>query len=474
MTMMTSYVLSIDLGSTACKVLIFNEKGDVISRTECSYPLYTPRPGYAEEDPLAWKTSVFDSIRKVLLKSGLPASSIDGIVVTGQAISLTPIDKRGNPIKSAILTFMDSRTDSIRREIAPRYSMNYPEMMVFSTLIWMREKEKPVYEKMDKIIDARNFIIFLLTNRVTYDAISIPKERMEFLSKEFGFDLDLFGDAHSNYFNRVGETTREVEERLGIPQGTPVFLAPWDGMCNVIGSGLIKDGIAMDVTGTTEIIATAVSKRASIVTHKHLIEGLWLVYMSTPLAIAHRWFVEKILEGRELNGLSTYDIVDYLSEKAEIQKTPIFLPTFKGEYFKPNLKGAVIGLDFDTDSRHLARSIMEGVSFYVRMKLEYFEENGLHISEVITSGGGAKSRIWNQIKADIFKRSVKIPHTTETASLGAAMIAFTALRKYSSLTDAIKSMLRIKEIFHPKKEVSKIYEEKYRRFKLLYNFMSEL
>ena len=474
MSLLINPVLSIDLGSTTCKVLVIDKEGKVLSESYNTYPLYSPTQDRAEEDPRDWINAVKKGIREALLRGGIPPLAIEAVVVTGQAVSVTPIDKDGRFLRPAILTFMDNRSQKIRNEIAPKYNMNFSEMMLFGISIWLRENELEIYEKMWKILDARNLIVYFLTDRETYDAIAISPKRMKLLSNAFNFSEGIFGHPHTSYFKEVGFTTKRIEEDIGIPQRTPVFLAPWDGMCNIIGSGLTREGIGMDVAGTTEILAVTTSNKIPIVTHKHLIEGLWLVYMSTPLTIAHRWFAENVLGNKRLHDMNVYHVIDSMAENADIERTPILLPTFKGEQSKPSLRGGIMGLTLDVGLRHIARSILESIAFYIKMKFDWMESKGARIKEIIVSGGGAKSKVWNRIKADILGKPVKIPHTTETAALGAAMIAFTALKEYKDLTDAVKGMLRIKEIYRPDERDKELYDKKYDVFKAFYDAISKM
>jgi len=466
-------ILSIDLGSTGCKVVIFDGNGDTISESYRGYPLYSVRPGFAEEDPWDWWNATRENIRSALLRANIPPSNVAAISITGQSVSLGFLDEKGMPLRSSILSFMDSRAEKIRAEMISQFGkMSYSEMMVFSNLKWVRENEPRTYEKIDKIIDAREFICYKLTEEISYDGCALPPERVKRFKDHLGIPDKFFGVPH--YYDKpVATVSKEAQETLGLEPGTPVVVGPWDGMCNVVGSGLTKDGLAMDVAGTTEIVAASTTKKLDVVTHSHIIDGLWLVYTSDPLAIAHRWFAENLLGRQNLSGLDAYDLINLMAEKVEGQSIPIFIPTMKGEFMRPHMRGAFFGLSLDHNLNHLARSVLEGVAFHLRGTLTKIEEGGLKIDEVRVSGGGSRSRIWNQIKADVLGKTLKVMKTPETGALGAAMLAEVAIGRYKDLFEATQAMVSIKDEVRPRPEMRQKYDKIYEDYKKIYEFMGK-
>lgn len=467
-------ILSIDLGSTGCKVVVFDGNGNAISESSSGYPLYSIRPGFAEEDPWDWWNAAKENIRSALLRANIPPANVAAISITGQSVSLGFLDEKGRPLRSSILSFMDSRAEKIRAEMISKFGkMSYSEMMVFSNLEWVRENEPKTYEKINKIIDAREFICYKLTGEISHDACALPLERLKIFKDHFGIPDKFFGVPH--YYNKpVASVSGEVHETLGFEPGTPVVVGPWDGMCNVIGSGLTKDGLAMDVAGTTEIVAASTTKKLDVVTHPHIIDGLWLVYTSEPLGISHRWFAEKVLGWQVGPGLNAYDIINLMAEKVDEQSSPIFIPTMKGEFMKPHMRGAFIGLSLDHNLNNLARAVLEGVAFHLRSTFSKIEEGGLKIEEIRVSGGGSRSRVWNQIKADVLGKTLKIMKTPETGALGAAMLAEVAIGRYRDLLEATRAMVSIKDEVRPRPEMRQKYEKRYEDYKKFYDFMGEL
>ena len=467
-------ILSIDLGSTGCKIIIFDNKGSAISESYSGYPLHSTKPGFAEEDPWDWWNSTKENIRTALLRANIPPTNINVIGITGQAVSLGLLDKKGRPLRSSILTFMDSRAEKIGREMISQVGkMSISEMLVYSTLRWIKENEPDIFENIDKFIDAREFICYKLTGEISYDGCALSPVRVKKLNEAFDIPDEFFGSPHT-YDKPVASVSEEIHETLGLNPEVPVVVGPWDGMCNVVGSGLTEDGLAMDIAGTTEIVVASTTKKIDIVTHPHVIDGRWLVYTSTPLAIAHKWFAEKILGWQMGLGLDVYDAINLMAEKAEGESTPIFIPTMKGEFMKPHLRGAFIGLSINHNLNHLARAIFEGIAFHLRNTLEWIEKGGLKIDEVRISGGGSKSRIWNQIKADVLGKTVKIMKTPETGALGAAMLAEVAIGGYKDLLEATREMVSIKGEINPRFEMHEKYEKPYARYKKFYDSMDEL
>lgn len=479
--MQEQYILSVDLGTTGCKVAIFTKEGHMISLSYSEYPLYTSKEGYAEQDPNDWWNAVVSNIKAALYKKNISPSSIRAIGVTGQSTSVVLLGN-GNAILRPAILYMDARAENyLAQMIQSVGNINYVEIKFYSNLLWLRDHEPRLYKKIAKIIDAKEFIAMKLTGKVTYDSFPLKPDRVKKMNDAFDIPSEFFGTPH-DYKSPTGYLQASVSKQIGIEEGIPVIVGPWDGMCNVIGSGLIEDGLAMDVAGTTEIVAMSSSKRTELANYNHLIDNLWLVYTSLPLAISYKWLRDNVAGlttqlGQNID-LDPYNILNMKAAESTIGASGLlFIPTMQGSFMKPHLKGAYLGIKTSHTLSDLSRAVLEGIAYHLRWMLEDIEQTGLKIKEVRVSGGGSKSQLWNKIKADVLNKPIKIISVPETGCLGIAILASSTIGWYGSILDASKSMIKFTQTIMPNKENHKIYTkvyQKYRKaFDLLDDFFSE-
>ncbi|MCD6485139.1 MAG: hypothetical protein J7L47_08535 [Candidatus Odinarchaeota archaeon] len=471
---MNEKIMGIDVGTTGCKTTIFDLSGNLISSAYTEYPLYTsPDKGYAEQNPEDWWTAVKKTMTLALLRGNISPSEIIGIGITGQSTSIILLNSTGRPIRPSIL-YLDSRGEKYIPQLSELVGpLNFVEVKVYTNLQWLRENEENTFKKIDKVLDVKEFIAYKLTNEVTFDSFAIAPERVKQLNEKFGIPDSFFGAFHT-YDKPVGKVSQDVAKEVLVPEGVNVVVGPWDGMCNVIGSGIIEDGVLMDVAGTTEIIAMTTKEKTALSTHKHLIGDRWLIYTSTPLAISYTWFKNILtsFSGSLPEAIDPYSILNTLAMEAPPGSDGlIFVPTIQGDFMKPNLRGAYIGIGSNHTVKHMTRAILEGVAYHLKMTVDSIEGEGVPVKTIRVSGGGAKSRLWNQIKADVLEKPVEVQAVVETGGLGVAMLTAVALEKYKSLLDATNSMVHIKETITPNKENSKIYRKYYQRFVKHYEYL---
>ena len=474
---MKEKIMGIDIGTTGCKATIFDLSGRLISSAYTEYPLYTsPERGVAEQNPEDWWVAIKKTMALAMLRGNIPPPEVAGIGITGQSTSVILLDSTGTPLRPSIL-YLDSRGEKYISKLSELVGpMNYVELKVYTNLQWLRENEEETFKRIDKVLDVKEFIAYKLTNEVTFDSFAIAPDRVKLLNEKFEIPDRFFGTFHT-YDKPVGQVKKEIVKEILISEGTPVVVGPWDGMCNVIGSGIIEDGLLMDVAGTTEIIAMTTKEKTNLTTHKHLIGDRWLIYTSTPLAISYTWFKNILTSfaGEISTAIDPYSILNSLAAEAPPGSDGlIFIPTIQGDFMKPDLRGAYLGISSNHTIKHMTRAILEGVAYHLKRTVNMIESEGVSVDKVRVSGGGAKSQLWNQIKADVLGKLVEVQTVVETGGLGASMLTTVALKKYKDLLDATKNMVHIKETITPIKENVAIYEKYYQQFLKHYEYLESL
>lgn len=445
---MKELILAIDLGTLGCKVAAISINGGIKAMAKRGYKLLISNNA-VEQDPASWWECVCHCINE--LGRCISLSNIVAVGVTGQSTSIIPVDHSGKPLRNAI-TYLDTRAYGYRRFFLERgVKLNFPEERMLTNIMWLRDHEPHVYNKVWKVMDAKEYIGFLLTKKPTIDAIAFRPNRLRMLCKHAKIPIEIFGEPH-DYTRPIGLIDRNVARRLGLPSGIPVVIGPWDGMCKIIGSGTIDHGIAMNASGATEIIAVASSRKLDIVTHKHVINGLWLYYTALPTGIV----MERLREMFNVNKLP--------SSIHSMHTGMYIVPLIHGVDISRGLRSAIIGLSPCHDVHDIIRSFAVGVAYMIRMIIDEIEARGLEVNEIRVCGGGARNMGWNIIKANVLGKVVKVPRIIDAGCLGIALITGYAINIYKDLAEAVRSTISIARVIKPDPVMHEKYSKQYKVF----------
>jgi xylulokinase len=503
------YLMGIDVGSTVCKVVIYDPEGRVVSTASKEYEdlLITPREGWCEYDPeVLWRT-VADCIKGSIMMGKVNPKDVMAVSISVSGESVAPMGKDGKTIYNGIfwtdrrencykrqLEFLEERIGSLKIYQITGYPLNYIPSSV--KILWIKAKMPEVYEKTWKFMLWEDFINWKLTGEdvMSYSTAS-SSQLFDIRAKKWSHEileaLDISADilpecAPSG--NVVGEVHSEASKVTGLSRGTLVVAGGWDQACCAFGAGVIEEGEACDTAGTVECITPAIKDpildertlSSGFYCSPHVIDGFYVYFAFFPTAgSVLKWFrdtlAEKEVETAKATGRDAYDI---LTEEAAEAKPGanglILLPFFEGSgaglspAFNTNARGALIGLALSHRKNDIIRAILEGIAFQTRVIIEKIEEFGMKISELRAVGGGAKSKLWMQIKADITRKKIILPDVTEAGTLGVAMLASVASKLHPNYKRAVEKMCKEKTVFHPRKDIAEIYEKYYEVYKELY------
>jgi xylulokinase len=445
-------------------------------------------------------------VREVL-KKGISSHDIMGIGLSSQGGGLVCIDAEGNPL-FPVMTYADRRTQVEIRELQKLLNRQIPEILKdrrlprsLAQILWIRKHEPTVEEKTSKFMTSRGYLGYKLTEVVAFDDYGCREFGGDFYTMKWipeileivGIPEDKLGKIYRSW-EPFGYVSKRTEAEIGLKEGTPVCTGVMDGMCNIVGSGLTKPGMVMDVTGTTEI-CTVLERSPGKNFFKNA--GLYLpplgkelyYWYSSPRPTGNLlyWFKEFAAiesEAADKLGLTVYQIMDLEAEKVEPGSNKLIVhPHFQGVSYPGhirdlNARGFFLGITLAHKRSHFIRAIMESVAYTLRHILDVYEEDGTVLDEVRLSGGGAKSELWNQIKADVTGRPMALIHTVETSALGAVMLASVGLKVYKDFEDAANNMVRIVKRYKPNKanyeKYTKLYEVYWEAYNQLIGTFSKL
>ncbi|MEG0595054.1 MAG: xylulokinase [Christensenella sp.] len=485
------YLVGIDVGTSGVKCLVIDEAGKVISSVTKSYPLYTPKPAWSEQDPADWWKGTKEALKELL--SGVDKKKLCAIGFSGQMHGLVPLDSDNKVIRNAIL-WNDQRTEKECEQIIAGaggidglvgYTNN--TMLTGFTggkLLWLKQNEPENYARLATFVMPKDYIRYCLTGEIATDASDASgtgffdvakREWASELVQKIGFDIAIFPKVYESD-EVTGHITAAAEAETGLPQGLPVYGGGGDAVIQNTGMGIVKEGTLGVVMGTSGVVATAMNSFGKNEDGKlqffcNNAAGKYMVFgCQLSCAGSMEWYkntfygdsaepFKEINEGAEASAVGANGV--------------IFLPYLSGErcpHPDPDARGVFYGLSLLTNKGDMARAVMEGVTFGLCQMYELILKTNhkLKISEVILSGGGANSKLWKQIVADVFGLPVKIlAGAAEGGAYGGALTAGVGEGIYADLEDAEK-VHTVKEIVEPiagnheaYAKVKKIYDKLY-------------
>lgn len=506
--MKKEYVIGIDIGTSGCKSIIVDNEGSVIASAVEEYPLYTPKPGWAEQEPADWWNATLKTLQQIVKKSSVSPNSIKGIGLSGQMHGLVVLDSNYNVIRPAFL-WNDQRTYKQCKEIIDavggesellKYTNN--SMLPGYTggkILWLKEEEPENYEKAKIFLNPKDYIRYKLTGEIATEVSDASGTGLfDVKNREWNEKLleilDIPKELLPKCFESpdiTGYITNEVSSETGLPKGLPVAGGGGDAVIQTTGTGLIGEGILGLTIGTAGIIAMGLDSFKFNSTGKLQIfcnnaPDKWHI-MGVTLAAggSFQWF-KNVLSKYEVErakklGKDVYELLDKNIEENTLpgSKNLIFLPYLIGErcpYPDPNAKGAFIGITLRHNYEDFARSVIEGVSFSLKQVYELIIEmdSSLAVKEIRTSGGGSDSPLWRQVLADVFQLPVKtVSGSKEGGAYGAALVAGTGCGIWSSVEEATK-VLKVETEILPTPEYKNVYDELYEIYKRLYPILKEI
>ena len=453
--------LGIDLGTSACKVLVLSADGDIRASHTAGYGLEQPRPGWTQQNPADWVAAMEQALAAVL--SVVPGGDIRGIGLSGQMHGFTPLDRAGEVLRPAIL-WNDQRTaaeaadieslaggtEALGRLTNNRMLTGYTG----SKILWMQRHEPELFERLDKALNPKDYLRLVLTGDCATEVsdasgtglFDVRRRRWsaELLAK-LPFDADILPDCHESTLVS-GQVSAQAAARFGLPVGSPVIGGGGDSVIQTLGSGVARPGVLQTTLGTAGIAAMALDRPANNP------DGRLQVFCNVVPELWHCMGVS-LNAGGALNWWRQGGDQDFAQLVEEAERLPpgaqglLFLPYLNGErcpWPDSQARGGFIGLTARHERRHMTRAVMEGVAFALFDMFALMEQMGLTSDLIKTSGGGARAQLWRQIQADLFGVPVvTTAGAAEGGALAAALLAGVSLGGWANVTEAAESCVEL-------------------------------
>ena len=476
---MTQYLLGIDIGTSGSKALLIDERGSLVASATFDYPMFTPRPLWAEQNPQDWWVATVSAIRKVLQDGGIKGEQVVGVGLTGQMHGLVLLDENGEVLRPCIM-WNDQRTgpqcaqltDKIGEKTLLQWIAN-PVLPGFTApkIVWVRENEPEVYARTAHVLLPKDYVRYRLTGEYATEVsdasgTALLDVRNRRWSIEMMGALEIPMEWLPACFESPVLSTQIsawAAEETGLRAGTPVVGGGGDQAAQAVGSGVVRQGITSVTLGTSGVVFAALEgfllePEGRLHAFCHAVPGQWH-QMGVMLSAAGslRWFRDALgqeeIAQAESSGADVYDILTQEADRAPAgSEGLVFLPYLSGErtpYADPDARGVFFGLTLRHGKEHMVRSVLEGVTYGLRDSLELMRAMGLEITQVRASGGGARSALWRQILADVFDVEIVLTNVTEGAAFGAALLAGVGTGLYRDVAEACDTVIKLTDRVEP-------------------------
>ena len=483
--------IGIDLGTSATKLLLMDEAGNIQNVVSKEYPLDFPEPGWSQQNPEDWRKAVLEGIPELL--QGFDGHDVAGIGCGGQMHGLVILDKNDQVIRPAIL-WNDGRTakqvDYLNHEIGKEKLSALTANIAFAgftapKILWIQENEPENFKKIAKIMLPKDYVNYILTGSHACDysdasGMLLLDVEHKCWSKEM---LQICGVSESQMpklfesYQCIGTVKPELANALGLGENVKVAAGAGDNAAAAVGTGVVGEGgcnISLGTSGTVFISSKTFGVDSTNALHAfaHADGGYHLMGCMLSAASCNKWLLEDI-----------FGTSDYAAEQTPITEDKLgenhtyFLPYLMGERSPindTNARGTFIGMTMDTTRADLVQAVLEGVAFAIRDSVEVARSLGIAIKTSKICGGGARSELWKRILANVLNMTLECPVSEQGPGMGGAMLAMVACGAYSNVQDVCDRFVQVASTVEPEPVLVAKYEKRYQQFRKIYPACKEL
>lgn len=496
--------LGVDIGTSGTKTLAMQEDGTILASATEEYPLYSPHPGWSEQDPEDWWQATLKSVRKVLKAGKIKAADVKGIGLSGQMHGSVFLNQKHEVIRPALL-WNDQRTAAECAEIEQRAGgrkkliklVANPALTGFTApkILWLRNQEPKHFDKTVQVLLPKDYIRFRLTGEFATEVSDASgtllldvKQRnwsRPLLSK-LELDESLLPDVYESE-DVSGHLTAESARLLGLSKGVAVVGGGGDQAAGAVGNGIVKKGVISATMGTSGVVfahsdEVQIDPEGRVHTFCHAVRDKWHV-MGVVLSAGGslQWYRNQLCEQQVAEAkrqkVDPYELISAQAEQAPPGSEGLFfLPYLTGErtpHADPDARAAWIGLSLRHGRSHLSRAVMEGATYAMRDSLEIIKELDIPVREIRLSGGGARSPFWRQLQADIYGQKVVTINAEEGPAYGVALLAAAGTGAYKDVVEACSSTIRVVQSTSVNSKAKRLYNQAYPVYRDLYTSLKD-
>ena len=486
-----SHVIGIDVGSQSIKGVLLDGTGTIVATGSSPLEMLHPANGWAEQDPDSFTAGLADVIGQV--RAQCPTAAIDVLGMACQVDGVVPLDQPGRALRPAII-WLDRRAAGQADRLVEAVGadrlfeltgLNADASHTAPKMMWLRDEEPDVWRRTSVLAPVGAYLLAALTGEVAQDAANASSTMLfDLATGQFSEELCTAAGIDPALLPRIlpstevaGFVTEDAARRFGLPVGCSVIVGTGDEHGGSFAAGALRPGVVVDVTGTAEPVTAAADNPVLdpsrvVETHGHAVPGRYLVenpgFVSGGSTL---WLATQVL------GVPQSAVFDLAAGAAAGAAGVRFLPTLSGSTsprWNDRMRGSFAGLSMNHDRRHLARAVLEGCAFALRDTVDVLDTLGLAGDEVRVVGGGARSRLWMQIKADVLGRPVRSVLADEATAHGAAMLAGVAGTLFRDCEEAVERSVRLAPTpVEPDPACVALYQDAYQGYRRLFDGVEE-
>jgi xylulokinase len=499
-----AYLLGIDIGTSGTKTLLVDTRGRIKASVTVEYPAYAPRPAWSEQTPGDWWKAATRSTRMALAKARVKGSQVAGIGLSGQMHGSVFLDASGAVLRRAIL-WNDQRTgaecDEITRRAGGRRRLiamvSNPALTGFTApkILWVRKHEPRIYDRTAHILLPKDYVRYRLTGEFATEVsdasgtLLLDVKRRRWSRKLLGLlqiDPALLPAVYESQ-EVSGRLTPAAAKATGLAAGTPVVGGGGDQAAGAVGNGIVRRGVICATLGTSGVVFAHADKvetdpKGRVHTFCHAVKGKWHV-MGVVLAAGGslQWFrntlCQDLVKQAKRKKVDPYELITAAAAKVPPGSDGLyFLPYLTGErtpHADPNARAAWIGLSNMHTRAHMARAVIEGATYAMRDCLEIIAGLGVPVREIRVAGGGAKSRFWRNLQANIYRKTVWTVSSQEGPAYGVALLAGVGTGVWKSVPEACTATIRTLKPARADRKTVRLYDRLYPEYGQLYRSLKD-
>ena len=496
-------LLGIDYGTGGCKVTAIDETGAFVGEASTEYVTYHERPGWSEQEPGDWWEALRASLKK-LAERGVDLKSVAALALDGSTHNAVLMDADWKPIRRTIM-WTDQRATSECAALKagwgekvfstcfqmPAPTWTLPQMM------WLKGNEPEVLKRVEHVLFVKDYVRYLLTGKPATDSIE-AQGTLFFDMKKMSWDAELVELSGLRMSampeiirptDVVGGVTAAAAAATGLPEGTPVVCGSSDSAVEDYGAGAVEPGdliVKLATAGNVNSMTAAPHPHPKTLTYSHIVPGMWYSVSATnAAALCMRWFRDTFYapsaeQANDPAGQATpnlYQLIDSEAQTSPIGANGVFFhPYLQGErcpYWDPNLRASFAGVSISSTRGDFARALMEGVAFSLRDCYGTLEEMRLPVKRIFLIGGGARSKLWSEIVANVFNCEVAVPVPGD-ASFGACLLAGAGVGLFGDVKEAVARCLRVDHVIAPDSAAAGKYARLYRCYRKIHDALAPI
>ena len=492
-------LLGIDYGTGGCKTTVLDEAGGFVGEASTEFQTHHEHPGWSEQDPSDWWDALRSSLGKLAAK-GVDLGSVAACALDGSTHNAVLLDGGYRPVRRTIM-WTDQRStaecEALRagwgeKIFSTCYQMPAPTWTL-PQMMWLKANEPDVLARTKHVLFVKDYVRYLLTGEAATDRIEAQGTLFFDMAKgKWDDDLVLMSGLRPDSLPRLieptavaGRVTAEAAAFTGLPEGTPVVCGSSDSAVEDYGAGAVEPGdliLKLATAGNVNSMTAAAHPHPKTLTYSHIVPGMWYSVSATnAAALCMRWlrdafFADVGCRSSDVPG-NLYALIDSEASKSPVGANGVFFhPYLQGErcpYWDPNLRASFTGVSIATTRGDFARALMEGVAFSLRDCYRTLEEMRLPVKRIFLIGGGARSKVWSEIVANVFNCTVSVPEPGD-ASFGACLLAGTGIGLFSDVKDAVAKCLKIGRTIEPDPAAAARYDHLFTCYRRIHDAMAPI